>query len=62
MSGKIDVGILTTGLSSAARKRRLEVSNALKDLIRAKGRGVTTLSFQKTYAELKESSDLVSFT
>lgn len=60
MSGKIDVGILTTGLSSAARKRRGEIAQALKKLIQSKGK-VATLNYQKTLVELKETSDLVSF-
>ena len=60
MSGKIDVSILTTGLSSAARKRRVEVAQALRKLIQAKGK-VTTLNLQKTHQDLKDTSDLVSF-
>ena len=59
MSGKIDVTILTTGMSSASRKRRLEIAQALKKLIQSKGK-VTTLNLQKTHQELKDSSDLVS--
>lgn len=58
MSGKIDVTILTTGLSSAARKRRVEVAQSLKKMIQAKGK-VATLNFQKVFQELKDSSDLV---
>merc|ERR1711915_928115 len=58
LSGKIDVSILTTGLSSAARKRRVEVAQALRKLIQAKGK-VATLNFQKVFQELKESSDLM---
>ncbi|XP_068249560.1 DNA replication licensing factor MCM4-like [Palaemon carinicauda] len=58
LSGKIDVSILTTGLSSAARKRRVEVAQALKKLVQAKGK-VATLNFQKVFQELKESSDLM---
>ncbi|KAB7499902.1 DNA replication licensing factor MCM4 [Armadillidium nasatum] len=58
MSGKIDVGILTTGLSSAARKRRGEIAQALKKLIQSKGK-VATLNYQKTLVELKETSDLM---
>jgi len=59
LSGKIDVSILTTGLSSAARKRRVEVAQALKKMITSKEK-VATLSYQKTFAEFKESSQLVS--
>ena len=58
-SGKIDVSILTTGLSSAARKRRVEVAQSLKKLIQSKGK-VATLNFQKVLQELKDNSDLVS--
>ena len=54
MSGKIDVSILTTGLSSSMRKRRTEVAQALKALIKGKGK-VTTLNFQKVFTELRES-------
>lgn len=59
LSGKIDISILTTGLSSAARKRRVELAQALRKLIQAKGR-VHTLNFQKVFQEMKENSDLVS--
>lgn len=58
MSGKIDVGILTTGLSSASRKRRLELAQSLKDLIKSKGK-VTTINYLKLLAELRESSSVV---
>ena len=59
LSGKIDVGILTTGLSSAARKRRVEVAQALKKLILSKEK-VATVNYQKTFTEFKETSQLVS--
>lgn len=58
LSGKIDISILTTGLSSAARKKRVELAQALRKLIQAKGR-VHTLNFQKLFQEMKDSSDLV---
>lgn len=60
MSGKIDVSILTTGLSSAARKRRIEIAKALKSLIHSKGK-VPTINYPKLYTELKEQSQYVSF-
>ena len=59
MSGKIDVSILTTGMSSATRKRRVEVAASVKKLIQGKGK-VTTIQTQKLFSELKETSDLVS--
>ncbi|XP_017777636.1 PREDICTED: DNA replication licensing factor MCM4 [Nicrophorus vespilloides] len=55
LSGKIDVGILTTGLSSAARKRRAELVQIVKKLIETKGK-VPTLNYQKLLTELKENS------
>lgn len=60
MSGKIDVGILTTGLSSAGRKRRLELGQALKKLLEGKGK-IQTINYQKLLAELRESSNLVIY-
>ncbi|XP_072389087.1 DNA replication licensing factor MCM4 [Diabrotica undecimpunctata] len=58
LSGKIDVGILTTGLSSAARKRRLELAQTVKELIESKGQ-VPTYSYPKLFTELKENSTLM---
>ncbi|XP_054277531.1 DNA replication licensing factor MCM4 [Macrosteles quadrilineatus] len=54
LSGKIDVGILTTGLSSAARKRRQELTDGLRKLLTTKGKG-SSLNFQKMLAEIKET-------
>lgn len=58
LSGKIDVGILTTGISSAARLRKAKLVKALTDLIKSKGE-VPTLNYQKLFGEIKESSDWV---
>merc|ERR1711920_82867 len=38
LTGRIDVSILTTGQSSAGRKRRAEVANALKALLKKKSK------------------------
>lgn len=59
LSGKIDVGILTTGLSMAARKRRQELTQSIKKLFTSKEKG-TTLNYQKILNEIRESSQLVS--
>lgn len=59
LSGKIDVNILTTGLSSAARKRRQELTDALRKLITMKGKGIS-LNYQKVLSEMKENSQIVS--
>jgi len=60
-TGKIDVSILTTGISGAARKRKAEVTQALKKLIQEKGK-VPTLKQVKLYEELRERSDVVRTT
>lgn len=58
LSGKIDIGILTTGLSNAARKRRAEIKEALNKIV-IKNRGkVQTISCQKLQMDLKENSQL----
>lgn len=59
LSGKIDISILTTGMSSAARKRRVELTDALRKLIESKGK-VQSMNYQKIFAELKENSQVVS--
>ena len=59
MSGKIDVNILTTGLSSMARKKRGEVAAALRKMIESKGK-TATLNYQKAFNEFKAGSAVVS--
>ncbi|XP_070168557.1 DNA replication licensing factor MCM4 [Polyergus mexicanus] len=58
LSGKIDISILTTGMSLAARKRRQELVEALKKLIKGKDK-TPTLNYQKIFTELKESSSML---
>lgn len=59
LSGKIDVTILTTGISAGARKRRKELCEAIQKLIESKDK-VHMLNQQKIFAEIKQSSELVS--
>jgi len=59
LSGKIDISILTTGMSLAARKRKQELVEALKKIIKDKEK-TPALNYQKIFAELKESSSVVS--
>lgn len=59
LSGKIDVGILTTGLSSSIRKRRMEMVQAVRKLIEEK-RNVPIISYPKLFQEMKDSSSMVS--
>ena len=58
MSGKIDVNILTTGLSSMARKKRGDVAAALRKMIESKGK-TSTLKYQKAFNEFKSGSAVV---
>ncbi|XP_055374782.1 DNA replication licensing factor MCM4 [Condylostylus longicornis] len=58
LSGKIDVGILTTGLSTAARKKRAELIVAIKDLLKKKG-NIPTIPYQKLFTEIKENSQVL---
>lgn len=57
-TGKIDMSILTTGVSSTNRKRRVQLCNQLRKLLESKGR-VKTVDYQKTFFELKENSEWV---
>jgi len=56
-TGRIDVSILTTGQSSATRKRRQEVAKALQELLSKKTKTPTT-SYDKLFSEFKGSSDI----
>ncbi|XP_039283686.1 DNA replication licensing factor MCM4 isoform X2 [Nilaparvata lugens] len=58
LSGKIDVGILTTGLSMAARKRRQELTQTIRKLLTAKAKG-SSVSYQKTLSDIREASQLM---
>lgn len=59
LSGKIDVGILTTGLSSAARKKKADLVVSIKENLKKKGK-VPTVPYQKLFLEIKETSQIVS--
>lgn len=59
LSGKIDVGILTTGLSTTARKKRAELVVKIKETLQKKGK-VPTVSWNKLYLEIRENSQIVS--
>jgi DNA replication licensing factor MCM4 len=59
LSGKIDVGILTTGLSATARKKRAELVSFIKDILKKKNK-TKTIPYQKFFADVKETSQIVS--
>ncbi|CAK9807529.1 DNA replication licensing factor MCM4 [Anthophora plagiata] len=58
LSGKIDITILTTGISSEARKKKKEIYDALQKLIENKDK-VHILNQQKLFAEIRQFSELV---
>ena len=57
-TGKIDISILTTGISGAARKRKAEIAQALHKMMRDKKQ--PTYNTTTLYDELKSQSDIVS--
>jgi DNA replication licensing factor MCM4 len=57
LTGRIDVSILTTGQSSAGRKRRVEVATALKALLKKKSK-TPTVSYDKLLADFRGASDI----
>lgn len=59
LSGKIDITILTTGISSIARKKKKELCDALQKVIESKNK-THVLSQQKLFAEIRQSSEVVS--
>lgn len=52
-TGKIDVSILTTGISGAVRKQRADRAQVLLELITTKGK-VLVLKYNKLYEEFRE--------
>lgn len=59
LSGKIDVGILTTGLSAAARKKRADLIAFIKEILKKKNK-TKTIPYQTLFANVKEQSQVVS--
>lgn len=59
-SGKIDISILTTGMSNTARQRRVEIGQRLRKLLQSKAATSKTFSYSKIFEELKTNSDIVS--
>ena len=55
-SGKVDIAILTTGLSSGNRKRRTQLKEELWKLIGSKGK-VTSLNIRRLHDEMKGQSE-----
>lgn len=58
-SGKIDISILTTGMSSSARRRRTEIGQSVRKLLQSKGKTTKVFNYAKIYEELKAQSDIM---
>lgn len=56
-TGRIDVGILTTGYSSEERRSREKIAQTLKKLIKDKGK-ISTLKKEILYQDLLTQSDV----
>lgn len=57
-TGKIDISILTTGISGAARKQRAERAKAMYEIIKSKGK--VTIKLNKLFEEARERSPTVN--
>lgn len=57
-TGKIDVGIISTGMSNAGRQRKMEIASALKKLLDAKN--AQTHNYNKILQDFKDGSQFVS--
>uniref|UniRef100_A0AAX7TFR6 DNA replication licensing factor MCM4 n=1 Tax=Astatotilapia calliptera TaxID=8154 RepID=A0AAX7TFR6_ASTCA len=55
-TGFVDISILTTGMSATARKRKEEVTQALKKLIQAKGK-TPAMKYQQLLDDLRGQSE-----
>ncbi|XP_014217323.1 DNA replication licensing factor MCM4 [Copidosoma floridanum] len=56
LTGKIDVNILTTGLSVSAKQRMAQLRDSLKKLIDSKK--VATINYQKLFSDFRDASDI----
>ncbi|XP_064641337.1 DNA replication licensing factor mcm4-A-like [Lineus longissimus] len=57
-TGKIDISILTTGISGAARKRQAEVVKAIVKILEEKGKKMQTIKHPVLLDEVRERSDI----
>uniref|UniRef100_A0A8D0FLR7 DNA replication licensing factor MCM4 n=1 Tax=Strix occidentalis caurina TaxID=311401 RepID=A0A8D0FLR7_STROC len=55
-TGIVDISILTTGMSTTARKRKEELAQALRKLIQSKGK-TPALKYQQLFDDLRAQSD-----
>lgn len=52
------MGILTTGLSTAARKKRADLVAGIKEALKKKGK-MPTVSWNKLFTEIRDGSQIV---
>jgi DNA replication licensing factor MCM4 len=56
-TGMIDINILTTGLSITDRKKRIELSKAVLEVLKGKGKSIS-VNYYKLFEEFREQSDV----
>lgn len=57
-SGKIDISILTTGISATSRQRRAQMASALRKMLETRTKA-QSLNYNKVFADFKEQSDVM---
>ncbi|KAH9383374.1 hypothetical protein HPB48_024593 [Haemaphysalis longicornis] len=58
-SGKIDISILTTGISATSRQRRAQMASALRKMLETRTKA-QSLNYNKVFADFKEQSDVAT--
>ncbi|KAL3185111.1 hypothetical protein MRX96_030991 [Rhipicephalus microplus] len=57
-SGKIDISILTTGMSASSRQRRAQMTSALRKMLETRTKA-QSLPYNKVFADFKSQSDVM---
>ena len=58
-TGIIDIGILTTGVSSSERQRRETLAKEIRKILQTKAKGGATLKCSSIFDALREQSQIV---
>ena len=59
-TGIIDVGILTTGVSSSERQRRENLANEVRKVLQSRAKGGSSMKYSVVFDIMKEQSQAVS--
>lgn len=57
-SGKIDISILTTGISASSRQRRAQMASALRKMLETRAK-TQSFPYNKVFADFKNQSDVM---